>query len=85
MQAALDTEIVWRSRAFGFPPLVALRETTHPLLEPLQQTLLSMSQSSAGQSLLQDLNLDGFVAGNPSMYDSIRQTARIVSDAELSG
>ena len=85
MQAALDTDVVWRSRSFGFPPLVALNGTTHPLVAPLQQTLLAMSQSSAGQALLQDLNLDGFVAGESSMYDSIRQTARIVSDAELSG
>jgi phosphonate transport system substrate-binding protein len=85
MQAALDTELVWRSRAFGFPPLVSLHDTTHPLVEPLQQTLLSMSKDSAGQALLQDLNLDGFVAGDSSMYDSIRQTARIVDDAELSG
>jgi len=85
MQAALDTEVVWRSRSFGFPPLVTLNGTTHPLVAPLQQSLLAMSQYSAGQALLQDLNLDGFVAGDPSMYDSIRQTARLVSDAEMSG
>lgn len=85
MQAALDTDVVWRSRSFGFPPLVALNGTTHPLVTPLQQTLLAMSQHSPGQALLHDLNLDGFVAGEPSMYDSIRQMARIVSDAKLSG
>lgn len=85
MQAAHDTDVVWRSRSFGFPPLVVLRSSTHPLIAQLQQSLFAMSQNSAGLALLQDLNLDGFVVGEPSMYDSIRQTARLVSDAELSG
>ena len=35
-------------------------------------------QSEAGRALLKSLNLDGFIAGQPSIFDSIRQLARSV-------
>lgn len=85
MPAAFDTEVVWRSAPFGFPPLVTLRGVKHPLRDALQKTLLTMRHDSEGQALLDDLNLDGFVPGDPSMYDSIRQMARQLSNAGTDG
>ena len=83
MQAALDTEVVWRSTAFGFPPLVNLRGEETDVHRHLQGTLLDMHRDSQGQSLLADLNLDGFVAGDPSRYESIRVMAQDVANSGL--
>jgi hypothetical protein len=40
-----------------------------------------MSGDDAGRALLKSLNLDGFIAGQPAMFDSIRQLARSVPGA----
>jgi hypothetical protein len=37
-----------------------------------------MRNDEAGRALLKSLNLDGFIAGQPSIFDSIRQLARSV-------
>lgn len=75
MSAALETEVIWKSALHGFPPLVALATARPEKIEPLRQVLLGMQTDSVGVDLLRALNLDGFVAGTPSMFDSIRQLA----------
>ncbi|WP_245968773.1 PhnD/SsuA/transferrin family substrate-binding protein [Tibeticola sediminis] len=75
MTAARETEIVWRSAPFGFPPIVALREEMHPALGPLKAVLLAMPQDGEGRSLLEALNLSGFEAGEPALFESIRRLA----------
>jgi len=75
MAAALRTEVVWKSRLHGFPPIVAKRSTTHPRMDAFEDALLSMPQTPAGRELLKALNLDGFVRGDPSTFDSIRRLA----------
>lgn len=72
-RAALETEVVWRSDAYGFPPLVSLRASTHPAIERLRWALLHMDRDDEGRALLQVLNLSGFVAGDPALYEGIRQ------------
>jgi hypothetical protein len=37
-----------------------------------------MANDEAGRALLKALNLDGFIAGQPGLFDSIRQLARSV-------
>ena len=81
MSAANETEIVWKSEAFGFPPLVTKSKTTHPKREALQKTLMAMSGDEAGRGLLRALNLSGFTDGTPAMFDSIRRQARTVPDS----
>ena len=78
MKAALQTEVVWKSALHGFPPLVALAGPRAHKIDQLQQTLLDMGASDDGRLLLKALNLDGFIAGTPAIFDSIRKLARSV-------
>jgi phosphonate transport system substrate-binding protein len=78
MPAALRTEVVWKSAPYGFPPLVTTARASHPGLQDLQSVLLAMGQDEAGRGLLKALNLDGFVAGEPAWFDSIRTLALTV-------
>ena len=84
MAGAMQTEVIWKSRQHAFPPLVASSSTVPARLEALQRGLLGMSNDDAGRSLLKSLNLDGFIAGQPAMFDSIRQLARSVPGAGVS-
>lgn len=81
MTGAMQTEVIWKSRLHAFPPLVASSSTAPARLEALQRGLLGMSGDDAGRALLKSLNLDGFIAGQPAMFDSIRQLARSVPGA----
>ena len=77
LSAVGGTEVIWKSEPHGFPPLVSpLGERR--LTRPLQHTLLAMRHDDEGRSLLKALNLDGFVAGTPALFDSIRALARSV-------
>ncbi len=78
MPGALQTEVIWKSRLHGFPPLVARVGADTGKLERLRQSLLGMPRDDAGRALLKSLNLDGFIAGNPGIFDSIRALARSV-------
>lgn len=78
MAAIAQTEVVWKSEHYGFPPLVTLRNTAHLFRTELQQAVLSMSSDGDGQALLYDLNLTGFTAGSPDLFDSIRRQAQTV-------
>ena len=78
LAAALQTEVVWRSTPHGFPPIVAPVGSGHPQLGALQRVLQSMPNDATGRALLKSLNLDGFLPGSVSMFDSIRALARSV-------
>jgi phosphonate transport system substrate-binding protein len=78
MDGASRTEVIWRSRPHGFPPLVALTGAEPARVEALRRSLLDMHRDAAGQALLRTLNLDGFIAGETALFDSIRRLARSV-------
>lgn len=78
LAAAGQTEVIWKSRLHGFPPLAVPLVATHPNTSALQHTLLGMQGDDAGRDLLRALNLDGFIAGAPDLFDSIRALARSV-------
>lgn len=78
MAAVAKTEVVWRSPKFGFPPLVTRNKPRSPGLRKLRVALLDMQSTASGRELLQALNLDGFAAGSPSLFDSIRRQAEHV-------
>lgn len=78
MAAVARTEVVWKSAPFGFPPLVVRRGTMGPPAVRLQKALLAMAYDTGGSELLKALNLTGFIAGAPSLFESIRQQARMV-------
>lgn len=75
MAAVEQTEVVWKSQLFGFPPLVVRQNSKHSKTQALQATLLGMPDESEGQSLLKALNLTGFEQGNPSLFSSIAAMA----------
>lgn len=75
---AMQTEVIWKSRPHGFPPLVTAANSSPPKLEALRRSLLDMPNDEVGRALLKALNLDGFIAGQPAIFDSIRQLARSV-------
>jgi phosphonate transport system substrate-binding protein len=81
MAGAMQTEVIWKSRQHAFPPLVAAAHTAPARLKALQQGLLGMTGDDVGRSLLKSLNLDGFIAGQPALFESIRQLARSVPGA----
>jgi phosphonate transport system substrate-binding protein len=71
MPAVDQTEIVWKSEVFGFPPIVAPASARNPRIQSLQASLLEMHKDPDGRRLLDALNLTGFEAGSPSLFDSI--------------
>ena len=65
------TRIVERSPEYGFPPLVAHRAVSAEDYARMQRVLLDMPAHPAGKTLLDRLNIDGFIVGDRSMYDSV--------------
>lgn len=67
------TDVVARSEWQGFPPVCCLtgaRQST--AVRGIEATLLNMADSATGSEILRALRLDGFVPGNPGLYDGIR-------------
>ena len=72
------TRIVARSPQFGFPPFVARASVPAADFESMRRVLLGMAADAGGSRLLAQLNLDGFIAGEPSLFESISRMAREV-------
>ncbi len=85
MSAIDDTEVVWRSEEFGFPPLVTLRQPSHARVDALREALFTMPRNPEGRALLDALNLDGFVPGDASLFNSIRLQAMQIPDSGVQG
>jgi len=85
MPAIEKTEVVWKSDAFGFPPLVTRRRPPSASTESLRQALLGMADDKVGQDLLASLNLSGFTAGTHTLFESIRRQALMVSGSGVVG
>ena len=74
------TRIVWQSQAFGFPPIVADHGVSAADFEAFQRALFRMKEDPAGRALLQKLNLDGFVAGSPALYEGVADMMRALGE-----
>lgn len=72
------TRVVWRSEAFGFPPIAAAPGTSSTQLGELRRALLGMKDDAEGRHLLARLNLDGFVEGSQKLFDGIEQNWRFL-------
>jgi phosphonate transport system substrate-binding protein len=66
-----QTRIVTRSPEFGHPPFVARLGIDQGSFVAMQQVLVQLSSEPEGHALLAELNLDGFVAGTPRLFDGI--------------
>jgi phosphonate transport system substrate-binding protein len=65
------TRVVQKSREYGFPPFVASRAVTLEDVEAMRRTLIGMSSNADGIELLRKLHLDGFIAGEDRLFDTI--------------
>lgn len=65
------TRIVTRFGPFGFPPIVASPSLAAAQVAQMRAVLDGMANDPQGRALLARLNLDGFVPGSTSLFDSI--------------
>lgn len=74
-----QTNVVRRSEWLGFPPVASPKSLSgDPRVKALQQALVSMKDDSEGKKVLDLLRLDGFLATDPSLFDSIAAEVEIV-------
>lgn len=72
------TRVVAKSPLFGFPPLVVKKRLDARRVTQLRQAFLGMADDVWGRSLLEKLNLDGFIRGNDALFDGIAESVRIL-------
>lgn len=70
------TRVAWRSRFFGFPPIVARKSVPERERQAMQRVLLDMHRDSEGRALLARLNLTGFARESPALFDDIAAASR---------
>ena len=68
--------IAAKSPEYAFPPLVVQPGMDRAEAHALQRVLMQMATDPEGAALLKRLNIDGFVAGDPRLYDSVASTMR---------
>jgi len=67
-----QTRIVRRSEWLGFPPVAAPKALAgDPRIARLNQALTAMDRHQEGRKVLSLLRLDGFVAADPALFDTI--------------
>lgn len=76
------TRVVWRSPPYGSPPFVAQRRVSEEAFDAMRRMLVGMSRDDEGRRLLQQLNLDGFIAGSPSLYTAVAELVREAAGAD---
>lgn len=74
-----DVRVAWRSPQYGFPPIVARRSLDEESFLRIQNALLGMKEHAGGQTILQRLNLDGFVRDDDKVFDGIRRLVAILN------
>ena len=70
------TRIIYRSRAFGIPPVVVRRDLPPHLKRELRNILLHAHEDGEGQKILAGMMIDKFIEIDDSAYDSIREMKR---------
>ncbi|WP_019593325.1 PhnD/SsuA/transferrin family substrate-binding protein [Thioalkalivibrio sp. ALM2T] len=75
------TRVVWRSDAFGFPPVVAYPEVEGELRDRFRAALKGMADSETGQGLLDQFYLDGFREPEEGLYAGIERLKQLVERA----
>lgn len=74
-----QTRIVRRSEWLGFPPVAAPKLLAgDPRTQRVRDALLSMADDPQGRKVLKLLRLDGFVAGDAPLFDTIAAKVELV-------
>ena len=74
------TRIAWKSEEYGFPPLVAQSNVPDADFLLMQDVLMNMKNDPHGRLLLARLNLTGFIAGSPQLYDRVEEMMRLIGE-----
>lgn len=72
------TRIVERSPEFGFPPFVARASLPEQTVLDVRRVLMSMVDDAGGRTLLKELNLTGFAAGDEKLFADIERMTKVV-------
>lgn len=73
------TRVVRRSELMGFPPFACPQSGANSIgIGKLREALLSMPQDDEGRDVLHMLRLDGFVAGEPQLFDGVAELLKRV-------
>lgn len=63
-------KIIWRSEAFGPPPIVVPTNGDATLAKSLQNALLALDKDDEGRDILSDIGIKRFVLPQPESYQS---------------
>ncbi len=77
-ESTRGVRVAWRSREFGFPPVVVRKTLNGQLTATLHRAFVNMARTPAGQDVLSRLNLDGFGDAPDSTFDGIAALVRQV-------
>lgn len=72
--------VVSKSSEFGFAPFVAQNSVSDQDFRDMQKMLMGMAADEEGRTLLRELNLDGFIAGDPRLYERTERLIRAVGE-----
>jgi phosphonate transport system substrate-binding protein len=73
-----QTRVAHRSIKFGFPPFVTRSQLPASDFKQLQEVLVAMRTTAAGQGLLNKLNLEGFQVAPESVFAGIAENMRLL-------
>jgi phosphonate transport system substrate-binding protein len=76
------TRIISKSPPYGIPPLVVSKDIDPVLKEKLSKILLQMHEDKKGKEILDRIMIDRFSGANDSLYNSVRDMKKVVSDAK---
>lgn len=76
------TKIISKSPPYGIPPLVVSKDIDPTLKEKLGKILLQMHEDKKGKEILDRIMIDRFSEANDSLYNSVREMKKVVSDAK---
>lgn len=71
------TRIAWRSERYGFPPIVVRASLSADTERRLREALLGMSETTAGERLLAELNLTSFGEFVPQVFEGISRLVAV--------
>jgi phosphonate transport system substrate-binding protein len=77
-EAVRNTRVVAKSNEYGFPPFVARASLPEDEFVAIQRVLREMADDPQGKVLLDALNLTGFVAGSPRLYQGIEDNLQLM-------
>lgn len=73
------TSVLRKSEWLGFPPIACARTLIDtPLAAAIRGALTAMGEDPAGRDVLSLLRLDGFISGEPALFDGIARKYALV-------